>query len=37
MAAVQLRRYDEMAKVADLDTPGVSHFLPHVHRSLGGV
>jgi predicted HD phosphohydrolase len=37
MAAVQLRRYDEMAKVADLDTPGVSYFLPHVHRSLGGV
>jgi predicted HD phosphohydrolase len=34
MAAVRLRRYDEMAKVANLDTPGVSHFLPHVHRSL---
>ena len=34
MAAIQLRRYDEMAKVADLDTPGVIHFLPHVHRSL---
>jgi phosphonate degradation associated HDIG domain protein len=33
-AAVQLRRYDEMAKVAGLKTPGVAHFLPHVAKAL---
>jgi phosphonate degradation associated HDIG domain protein len=33
-AAVQLRRYDEQAKVKDLATPPVAHFMPHVARSL---
>ena len=28
--AVQLRRYDERAKVRGLETPSVEHFLPHV-------
>ena len=32
--AVQLRRYDEVAKVKDLVTPPVAHFLPHVARCL---
>ena len=32
--AVQLRRYDEQAKVKGLTTPPVEHFLPHVRRSL---
>jgi [1-hydroxy-2-(trimethylamino)ethyl]phosphonate dioxygenase len=32
--AVQLRRYDEQAKVKGLETPAVSHFLPAVARSL---
>jgi phosphonate degradation associated HDIG domain protein len=32
--AVQLRRFDETAKVKDLPTPNVEHFLPHVRRSL---
>lgn len=29
-AAVQLRRFDEQAKVKDLATPPVGHFMPHV-------
>ena len=32
--AVQLRRYDEAAKVRDFETPTVAHFLPHVAASL---
>jgi phosphonate degradation associated HDIG domain protein len=35
-AAVQLRRFDEEAKVADLVTPPVTHFLPYVQTSLRG-
>jgi phosphonate degradation associated HDIG domain protein len=33
-AAVQLRRFDEQAKVRDLETPPVGHFLPYVGRCL---
>jgi phosphonate degradation associated HDIG domain protein len=33
-AAVTLRRFDEQAKVEDLVTPPVSHFLPMVARQL---
>lgn len=33
-AAVQLRRYDEGAKVKDLETPPVAHFLPYVAQCL---
>jgi [1-hydroxy-2-(trimethylamino)ethyl]phosphonate dioxygenase len=33
-AAVQLRRYDEAAKVKGLKTPSVRHFLPYVARCL---
>jgi phosphonate degradation associated HDIG domain protein len=33
-AAVQLRRFDEQAKVRDLETPPVAHFLPYVGRCL---
>jgi [1-hydroxy-2-(trimethylamino)ethyl]phosphonate dioxygenase len=32
--AVQLRRFDEMAKVRGLQTPPVDHFLPYVERCL---
>ena len=32
--AVQLRRFDEGAKVKGLPTPPVTHFLPHVRRCL---
>ena len=32
--AVQLRRYDEQAKVKGLETPGVVHFMPAVARSM---
>ena len=32
--AIQLRRYDEAAKVRNIDTPEVSHFLPHVVASF---
>ncbi len=32
--AVQLRRYDEQAKVKGLETPPVSHFMPSVERSV---
>lgn len=35
-SAVQLRRYDEMAKVEGLPTPGVAHFLPHVLSAAAG-
>ena len=34
--AVQLRRFDEAAKVKDLETPPVEHFLPVVARCLRG-
>lgn len=34
--AVQLRRYDEQAKVQGLQTPPVSHFMPAVRRCLRG-
>lgn len=34
-AAVALRRYDEAAKVPDLETPPVAHFMPAVARCLG--
>ena len=33
-AAVQLRRFDEQAKVKNLQTPPVDHFLPAVERCL---
>lgn len=33
-AALRLRRFDEAAKVQDLATPPVAHFLPHVRRCL---
>lgn len=33
-AAVQLRRYDEGAKVKDLETPTVDHFMPYVAQCL---
>jgi phosphonate degradation associated HDIG domain protein len=33
-AAVQLRRFDEGAKVAELETPPVAHFLPYVQACL---
>jgi phosphonate degradation associated HDIG domain protein len=33
-AAVQLRRFDEAAKVKDLATPPVEHFLPHLHACI---
>jgi phosphonate degradation associated HDIG domain protein len=35
-AAVVLRRYDERAKVPDMETPTVAHFLPRVARCLRG-
>ena len=33
--AVRLRRFDEAAKVRDLPTPPVSHFLPYLRACLG--
>jgi phosphonate degradation associated HDIG domain protein len=33
-AAVILRRYDEQAKVKDMPTPPVAHFLPRVARMM---
>jgi predicted HD phosphohydrolase len=33
-AAVKLRRFDEQAKVKNLETPPVEHFLPAVARCL---
>jgi phosphonate degradation associated HDIG domain protein len=35
-AAVQLRRFDEAAKVGELATPPVAHFLPFVRACLRG-
>ena len=35
-SAVQLRRFDEAAKVAALPTPQVAHFLPHVRACQRG-
>ncbi len=35
-AAVRLRRYDEGAKVRDLQTPPLAHFLPYVATCLRG-
>ena len=32
--AVQLRRYDEEAKIKDLETPSVAHFMTYVARCL---
>ena len=32
--AVQLRRFDEQAKVKGLETPPAAHFLPYVERCL---
>jgi len=34
--AVQLRRFDEQAKVKGLETPPAAHFLPYVERCLRG-
>jgi len=34
--AVQLRRYDEGAKVKGLETPPVAHFLPYVKACMRG-
>ena len=34
--AVKLRRFDEGAKVKDLATPPVGHFLPHLRACLRG-
>ena len=34
IAAVQLRRYDDAAKVKDLATPPVAHFMTYVERCL---
>ncbi|WP_270933548.1 HD domain-containing protein [Falsiroseomonas oryzae] len=33
-AAIRLRRYDDEAKVKDLPTPPVSHFLAHLAQAL---
>ena len=33
-AAIALRRFDDMAKVKDLATPALAHFLPYVERCL---
>lgn len=33
-AAIRLRRFDEAAKVADLPTPPVAHFLPYLRACL---
>jgi len=33
-AATQLRRFDEQAKVRNLETPPITHFLPYVARCL---
>jgi predicted HD phosphohydrolase len=33
-AAVRLRRFDEAAKVQDLPTPPVAHFLPYFRDCL---
>ena len=36
-AAIQLRRFDEQAKVKNLETPPVQHFLSYVERCLSSV
>jgi phosphonate degradation associated HDIG domain protein len=33
-AAVQLRRFDEQAKVKNLETPSIQHFMPSVARCI---
>jgi [1-hydroxy-2-(trimethylamino)ethyl]phosphonate dioxygenase len=33
-AAVRLRRFDEGAKIANLPTPPVAHFLPYLRECL---
>lgn len=33
-AAIQLRRYDEVAKAKNLETPPVAHFLPYLAQRL---
>jgi phosphonate degradation associated HDIG domain protein len=33
-AAVQLRRYDEMGKIPDLQTPDLEHFRPYLEAGL---
>ena len=33
-AAIQLRRFDEQAKIRNLETPPVEHFLPYVARCI---
>ena len=33
-ATVQLRRFDEQAKVRNLETPSIQHFLPYVARCM---
>lgn len=35
-AAVRVRRWDDEAKIAGLETPPLSHFLGHVRRVLDG-
>ena len=35
-AAVRLRRFDEAAKVKDLQTPPVAHFMTYVAACLSG-
>ena len=34
VAAVQLRRFDENAKIKGLEVPDVQHYLPHIRASL---
>jgi predicted HD phosphohydrolase len=34
--AVQLRRWDDQAKVKGLETPPVAHFMPAVARCVRG-
>jgi phosphonate degradation associated HDIG domain protein len=33
-AAVQLRRWDDLAKIADLPTPSIDHFADYIARSV---
>lgn len=35
-SAVRLRRYDDMGKVPDMETPGLEHFRPVLERFLRG-
>lgn len=32
--AVKLRRWDDLAKIAGLDTPGLQHFRPHLEAAV---